>query len=796
MKRLVKYYIPMLLIGIGLIFFIIPSYMSSKLTAPKPTKILLDRHGYYLGQMNSGRESGFGYWSFSDYPVRFAEATIALEDKKFYYHPGVDPIAIFRAFWQNLKKGRRISGASTIAMQTARLQNPSPRTYYYKTREALTALFMTIRYGREDVLKHYLKIIPYGHQGYGISYASRMFFNKPAQDLSWAEIAFLSSIPHAPGRMNPYSLNGLWQTKKRAKNILIELKKTNILSKHEYTQALTQIDYLQVSEKNARPDSSLHVLFHAENEISNKSLFPDDTIIHSTIDLNLQEQSQNIISNHLKSFKKNNAGNISLLIGNVETKEIIAWLGSAGYFTTQAGAYDFTHVVRSPGSTVKPFIYAYALENGIIKTNTILEDTESRSLGFFNSDHLYFGPILPRYALANSRNIPSIDLVRKIGIDEVYTLFNKLKFHSYDYSSDHYGALLGIGSLPVTLFALMNAYITFADNGIYSDLTIFKNMTRPDPINIFSPETSYIISDYLSDPMARLPVFSRLGPSEYPFPVSIKTGTSKGYRDGWTIAWTDTYIVGVWVGRGDNKPMHELGGTSSAALVVKSIINKLHADRLNGLSDSDNGIPEGFIMQDICGYTGKRSSVGCRKKIQEIIPESYNTTDYCNPVIVEIDNRNNQVSTRWTPEEFRRNKIYPDLNPIYNNWAKKNHIDTIPASYSLIDVPVNERMNNKIMPFYPGDKIKEVKLNIVSPVHGMKLIINPDLPEYASTLVLSVTTDKTIPQVLWYVDDHPYKVTESPFTTTWNLKPGKHTFQVKLPYRDEVSEKITVEINH
>jgi hypothetical protein len=175
------------------------AFSRARLEAPAQTLLLRDRHGRFLGELGGSDATGYGYWPLERLPPRVVAATLAAEDRRFWRHPGVDPVAVARALWQNLGAGRRVSGASTVAMQVARMQRPGRRTYLRKAVEAVAALALTHRYGREQVLAHYLKIVPYGNQVHGISYASRRYLDKPVADLSWAEVAFLAAIPQAPG---------------------------------------------------------------------------------------------------------------------------------------------------------------------------------------------------------------------------------------------------------------------------------------------------------------------------------------------------------------------------------------------------------------------------------------------------------------------------------------------------------------------------------------------------------------------------------------------------------------------
>jgi penicillin-binding protein 1C len=209
----------------------------SRLQSPEPTYLLRDRHDRFLGEVGPTVDSEYGYWPTGPLPPRVVAATLAVEDRRFWRHPGVDPIAVARAIRQNVQSRRRISGASTIAMQVARMQYPGRRTYLRKVTEAVTALLITARHGREGVLGQYLRLVSYGNRIHGIAYAARRYFDKPVEDLSWAETAFLAAIPQAPARMNPWSPTGRERAVRRGTEILALLRAQGALGAGEYALA-------------------------------------------------------------------------------------------------------------------------------------------------------------------------------------------------------------------------------------------------------------------------------------------------------------------------------------------------------------------------------------------------------------------------------------------------------------------------------------------------------------------------------------------------------------------------------
>jgi penicillin-binding protein 1C len=265
--------------------------------SPPPTPILYDRHGAFIAQIGNVRAGGdgdepkldYGYWPIENPPEHIARATLALEDRRFWSHPGVDPVALLRAVWRHLSAGDR-SGASTIAMQIARMQEPAPRTLIVKAREAATALALTWRYGREVLLAHYLRIAPYGNGSHGIAHAARFYFDKPAADLSWAEIALLSGAPQSPTRLNPLRPSGLALAIRRGARALDELARQGVIDGAELALAHRQLAALTPPPPPRRPDA-LHVVLRYENLLKGQApTVGREPRVRATIDLEIQRE--------------------------------------------------------------------------------------------------------------------------------------------------------------------------------------------------------------------------------------------------------------------------------------------------------------------------------------------------------------------------------------------------------------------------------------------------------------------------------------------------------------------------
>jgi penicillin-binding protein 1C len=578
------------------------------LSAPTPTAFITDRDGHFITQAgheslrpDGGRQVEYGYWPI-DPPPKVVATTLALEDRRFWYHPGVDPLAVLRAVWQHLRGGHG-SGASSIAMQVARMQHPRPRTLWAKAVEAGTAVALTLRYGHQAVLAQYLRLAPYGENSHGIAHAARWYFDKPAADLTLAEAALLSSVPQAPGRMALH--RGLRRAQARAARALAAMDLTD----GQRTDALAELGRVVPVPARRRPPS-LQLALRLQRQADGGG------VIRSSIDLDMQRWVSDLAVRHLALWRRDGAQQVAVMVVRRGSRAVLADVGSAGYGTEPGGAIDFTRVPRSPGSTLKPFLYARALDRGLIAPQGVLADLPQGAAGISNADHDFLGPLLPRQALANSRNVPAANLLERIGLDDGFAFLHALHLHDLPGPAARYGLAMAIGALPTSLERLMRAYGTLAEDGVDADLNWF-NVSDPSTQRLVSVDSARLIGRFLSDPLARLPSFPRYGSSEFPFAVALKTGTSQGYRDAWTIEWSRDYLVGVWVGRADAGTMSELSGGRAAARLAQAVMLRLHGVGRGDLVAGDFAAPPNREQVPICTRTGVEAGPACPEQLSE-----------------------------------------------------------------------------------------------------------------------------------------------------------------------------------
>ncbi len=778
------------------VFFLVAIFHSlhrhAELISPSPTLLIEDTKGRFIAEVGPD-DKRKGFWPLpAPLPPKVVAATLAAEDARFYEHDGVDWRSVARAVWQNLSHHHRVSGASSIAMQVARLQEPGNRNYRRKLSEAVVARELVKRYGHEAVLRHYLEIAPYGNQYHGILYAARRYFNKPLEDLTWAELSLLAGLPKLPGRMNLLQWTGRQKAEHRALYVLARLRKLKQITDAEYTEAKELLPRLQIGTRDTRPRNCLHAALAMERELETHPPSPANPkpyLVRSTLDLEIQNAVQIRTEEAMEKFRPEGAGNVAVLVAEKTGGRILAYVGSEDYFdSVNAGAIDYTQRPRSSGSTLKPFIYALGMSKKGFTAATLLRDIgmalNGRSGGYAirNFDEAFLGPILYRNALANSRNIPAVQVLETVGIDSTYRFFRELGLAKGDHAPVYYGAGLAIGGLYVTLTDLVRAYGVLANDGQTFDLRWFDGPVKEAiaPKQLIPEDVARQITLFLSDPMARLPSFPRMGSLEYPFAVAVKTGTSQGYRDAWCVAYSEKYVVGVWMGHPKNYPMNKACGANSSAELVRSILAYLHPDEMQGMQEHSFPPPRGFEPQRICMLSGKRTSEDCPSvAVEWFKPGSEPPLEMNVHRKILVDIRTGKTAALECPPEFSRLKSFTVLDPQFAAWARESGLELPPPE--LHEDPTTALQSGLF------------KLAITKPRAGI-LMKDPEAPSEFQTIPLEATVDPPTPQVIWYVDGKPFKVVDYPYTARWRMEPGTHTFQVKLPYAPLSSQltRITV----
>jgi len=753
----------------------------ARLETPKPSLLYQDRFGRFLAVVGEGAFGEQGFWKLDPVPPRVALATVALEDKRFWFHPGVDPLAVFRAAWQNLRHGRRLSGASTLAMQVARMQHPAPRTLWSKAREAVTALLLTARYGRKTLLAHYLAWAPYGNRIPGIGLAAQLYLGKHPADLSWAEIAYLVAIPKAPTASNPCRAAGHERLLRRAALLLRRLAEEGVISPGELELAQEQLRRLRPLPRPTRPTATLQLVVAWERAWA-KAPPAAQPLVTTTLDLDLVEVLQQRLAAHLYGVDPKGVANGALVVVSLPSREVLAVVSSSGFYDHQrTGAYDYTALPRFAGSTLKPFLYAQALQSGLIHAATVLDDLQP-IYGITNADGAFLGPLLPAQALACSRNVPAAWLLSRVGTSRFLYLLKELGVLPALPSSKA-GLGVAVGGVAVTLRDLVAGYGALACDGKAAPL-LWVRGAPAQARQVLEPHAARLVTAFLADPMARLPVFPRHGPMEFPFPVAVKTGTSPGGRDGWTVAYSRAFLVGAWVGRADGQRQEELTGYGFAARLVKETLLALHPEAQQGLADWAFPPPEGFVQVQLCGFTGKLPGTGCSGILATYLPPGEVPPERCQAHgVALVDRRTGRLASAATPRKFVEKRAFLRLPPRYARWLSAHNLaPPLPPRKAWIPLELGSVLS------------PPVRLAVTYPPNNARLVRDPEAPAEASTVELAATADPPVPQLLWLVDDRPAHLVSYPYVFGWPLVPGTHRLQVAVPATPLVSSPVTLEV--
>lgn len=556
----------------ALIAFLI--VVSADLLFPPPLKnaedlspLVLDRNDQWLHAFaNEDKRWRFAADLDEIDPV-FVERLIAIEDKRFWSHPGVDPAAVLRAGASALKAGEVVSGASTITMQTARLLEPRPRTVGSKFIEMLRALQIERRLSKKEILELYLTLAPYGGNIEGVRAASLIYLDKEPVALTDAEQALLIALPQAPEARRPDLRSAGARTARDA--MLDKLTAAGVISPEhagEGKEAPTP------AARHAFPRAAYHAAYRMAQEGA--------PVVRSTLDASLQSRAEALTKAYAAQL--NDGATAAMLIIETETRAVRAAVGSSG-LGVDGGWIDLTSATRSPGSTLKPFIYGLAFEDGLAGGATVIDDMP-RSFGDYtpeNFDRSFRGEVRVREALQHSLNLPAVAALDRVGASRFSAVLKAagVRLKTPQSADDKAGLALALGGAGVTAQDIAALYAALGDDGAVKPLVWMegKQKEAPPSYRLFSKDTASRISAILAD----APSLAGRAPaklSQQATRVAFKTGTSYGYRDAWAAGHGDGYTVVVWVGRADGAPRPGETGRKAAAPLLFDVFDMLAND--------------------------------------------------------------------------------------------------------------------------------------------------------------------------------------------------------------------------
>jgi penicillin-binding protein 1C len=664
-----------LAIAFGFVFLHLMFPLHKELYEPKYSKI------YYSDDKTPIRMklSQDGFWRFytknEDVPKLLRDSILTFEDKYFYKHFGVNPFSIIRAAFNNLINKSRI-GASTITMQVVKIVEPKERTYLNKIIEILRAFQLEATYTKNEILNIYFNKAPYGGNIEGLRAAAYFYFNKELKDLSISEMAILTTIPKNPNINRP------------DKQTNLSLKRNIVVDKLHLKHLISE-SQLQRARKEPI-DSTRQKYFFDMVQYTNTLENNNKTDIHTSIDYEIQKYLQSYLKYETLKFNEYNLYNSAVVVIENETLDIKAYIGSNDFFDKKNGGQnDGVLMKKSPGSTLKPFIYALALDEGLITPNRILLDIPINFNGYTpkNYDGQFNGKISAKEALKLSLNIPAIDLQNQLGNNSLYEMLEKIGVGIQNTKSK-YGLSIAVGGIDLSLLELTKLYTILANKGIYK----YSNQ------ELFSGEASYLVSNILANGY-RDKFDGSWQSSINSKKVAFKTGTSSDAKHLYTVGYTSKYTIGLWFGNFDGKKT--LGGLTGSNTVSNSLIQIFeNIDNTNNWFNKPKTITKKLICKDYF------NNEYCKEKTEDMV---YSSKEVCmkldaqkikylniaitdimknscyknlikkKPTIVSPTNAKTYTFSKLTPKEYRVLKVEclpftdDEISLVLNGKPIKNH---------------------------------------------------------------------------------------------------------------------------
>jgi penicillin-binding protein 1C len=741
-------------------FFCLPDY---SVDDPYCT-VIEDSEGGLLG----ARIASDGQWRFPEresFPETYIKALITFEDKRFYYHQGIDPIAVIRALTHNIRQGKTVEGGSTVSMQAVRLMRKGKkRTLKEKIIETLLAVKLEATMSKREILSLYAANAPFGGNVVGIEAAAWRYFGRNAADLSWAEAATLAVLPNSPGLIHPGRNRNALKIKRDA--LLDNMMRKGIISENDCS--LAKIEPLPENPLPL-PRSTPHLL----DRIAEK--FPGQRIT-TTISSPLQQSVNVVIENHVSAFKANMVHNAAVIVAEIESGDVTAYAGNVIAGNDRHGAnVDVITAPRSTGSILKPFLYAGMLDAGEILPGTLIPDIPFHVAGFspHNYSKSFDGAVSAHDALTRSLNVPAVRMLADYNVERFYLLLKDLGMTTLTKPPMHYGLSLILGGAEGTLWDIA---------GMYADMarTVNRFGINSGRYNIHDTKKLNCIKD--ANVQEKKPVYSTAGPvsaaaiyqtletlSELNRPeeesswmmfssgrkIAWKTGTSYGNRDAWAIGVTPDYLVGVWVGNasGEGRPL--LTGVGYAAPLMFDIFNLLPRSKSWFRQPYDE-----MTRIAACRQSGYRAGEYCEEVDSVWVTQAGLSTGVC-PYhrLIHLDkDEKYRVNSSCYPVHEMIHKSWFVLPPAQEWYYRRHH-----AGY------------RPLPPADPHCSIDESSpMQMIYPAYGISVVATKQFSGEKGKIVMQAAHSRAKSTVYWHIDEQYIGETHDNHQMAYLPQPGNH----------------------
>ena len=728
------------------------------------------------GSLLGARPASDGQWRFppaDSVPEKFRTCLVHFEDKYFNYHPGINPVSVFRAAYLNIRAGKVVSGASTLTMQVVRLsEKGKARTFGVKIVEMIEALRLELAFSKRTILAKYAAHAPFGGNVVGLEAASWRYYGCPANQLSWGESAGLAVLPNSPSQIFP------------GKNEKALLAKRNGLLKgllqdkriDSVTYSLSILEPLPIKPEPL-PDLAKHLLFRcAKNQ---KGEF-----VKTTIHTDLQVAAQRVIDRKMGTLKANYINNVACAVADVKTGNILAYIGNADWDDKNGGAVDMITASRSTGSILKPFLFTAMLDAGKIMPNTLLPDLPIYFSGYTpqNFDLQYRGAVPASVALSKSLNIPAVYMLREYSPARFLDVLKSVGLTTFKKDADYYGLSLILGGGEATLEELVSAYASMARSlnrfnadGKYSStdyhaigyLASERKVAPADGKAVFHAEAIWQTFHTLLD-VNRPEEESGWKHLSSSGVIAWKTGTSFGFRDAWAIGITPEYVIGVWAGNASGEGRPGLTGGSVAAPVLFEI---------NALLNNDHWFKtplDEMYPAEICRESGYRASANCPNVDTLLVPQTCLTSGTC-PYhkLLHLDaNRQFQVNASCYPADRIVNEKWFILPPSIEYYYRKFH----PEYRTLPPCLPNSGFQEEVQ-----------MLDFIYPDDRLMVFLPKDVDGKKGQVIFQAAHRRNGAKVYWHLDDRFLGITTDIHQMADSPVPGKH----KLVIVDDAGNRTT-----
>lgn len=698
--------------------------------------------------------------NLEDVSPELIKAIIEKEDKWFYWHPGINPYSIIRTLIRNIASGNVEAGASTITMQVARMIEPKKRNYFNKLVEIFRALQLEIKYSKEEILELYLSLLPFGGNIEGVKSASYIYFNRPPSKLSLAQSIMLAVIPNDPNTLR------LDRT-----NITVERKRNFWITKFKSDEAFSISDLndalQEPVEKNRFPIPVLapHFCYYT------KENFRGD-ILNTTLKLSTQQIAENILLRHVNKVYYKGISNGAVIVIDNKTSSVVAYCGSADY--NDAGSFGQVNgitAIRSPGSTLKAALYAFAFDEGLLTPKKMMADIPTDFHGYQpeNFDLKFNGNVSAEFALVNSLNIPAVKLLEEIRVSNFISFLESCGFDQIKKQKNKLGLSLILGGCGTNLQQLTQLFTAFSRKGKYFSLNFIKSEKESNHKQIFSESSAYLIASILSG-IDRTDIADLSNYSKLP-KFAWKTGTSYGKRDAWAIGFNPNYTIGVWMGNFNGVGSPSLSGAETAVPVLFDLFNAIDYN-----SDIKwFNVPEELYKRSVCMESGLIPSQYCSNITTDFAIKKHTNNNVCEihkPIYVSRDEKM-QYCTGCLPASGFKKVVYPVYDPELSFWLGLNKSDykTPPEHNPLCE-----------------SKFTSEGPKILSPTEDYEYLLEKNSDQ---EIMLLAASDSRVKIHYWYVNDM--------FIT--KCKPGDKVFikprkkELKITCLDDLGRDKTINVS-